>query len=80
MTDPKSYPYKTKKKSVIILLVTAIFRLRSVEWKQWKQSYKSLVLLEFLLTHGPEELADEFKRDSYIIEALGTFKHVDERG
>ncbi|XP_022924778.1 epsin-3-like isoform X2 [Cucurbita moschata] len=55
-------------------------RLRSVEWKQWKQSYKSLVLLEFLLTHGPEELADEFKRDSYIIEALGTFKHVDERG
>ncbi|XP_038880447.1 epsin-3 isoform X2 [Benincasa hispida] len=55
-------------------------RLHSIEWKQWKQSYKSLVLLEFLLTHGPEELADEFKSDSYIIEELGTFKHIDERG
>ncbi|KAA0049240.1 epsin-3 [Cucumis melo var. makuwa] len=55
-------------------------RLHNIEWKQWKQSYKSLVLLEFLLTHGPEELADEFKSDSYIIEELGTFQHIDERG
>ncbi|KAJ8768432.1 hypothetical protein K2173_021585 [Erythroxylum novogranatense] len=55
-------------------------RFENVDWKQWRQSYKSLILLEFLLTHGPEDFAEEFQCDSDIIEELGSFKYVDEKG
>ncbi|XP_068666559.1 uncharacterized protein [Aristolochia californica] len=55
-------------------------RLYVVEWLDWRQSYKALVVLEFLLTHGPETVAEEFLCDGEAIEDLGTFKYVDERG
>ncbi|KAH7573214.1 hypothetical protein ACOSP7_006712 [Xanthoceras sorbifolium] len=55
-------------------------RLYSVDWKQWRISYKSLVLLEFLLTHGPEDFAEEFQCDIDVIQQLGTFQHIDEKG
>ncbi|CAL1411031.1 unnamed protein product [Linum trigynum] len=55
-------------------------RLDTVDWKQWRQSYKTLVLLEFLMTHGPEELAEEFHNDIDIIEDLGTFQFIDDKG
>ncbi|WRX20910.1 ENTH domain - like 2 [Theobroma cacao] len=55
-------------------------RLDSIDWKHWRQSYKSLILLEFLLTHGPAEFAEEFQRDSDVIEELGRFRYVDEKG
>ncbi|CAM8979470.1 unnamed protein product [Rhodiola kirilowii] len=55
-------------------------RLYNIDWKQWRQSYKSLVLLEFLLTHGPEEFAHEFICDIDVIQELGDFKYVDEKG
>lgn len=57
-----------------------ICRLDSIDWKHWRQSYKTLVLLEFLLTHGPVDFAEEFLCDSDVIEELGTFRHVDEKG
>ncbi|XP_020079916.1 epsin-3 [Ananas comosus] len=55
-------------------------RLRSVNFKEWRQSYKSLVVLEFLLTHGPEDLFEEFHCDTNVIRELGKFNYVDERG
>ncbi|KAL2325151.1 hypothetical protein Fmac_024209 [Flemingia macrophylla] len=55
-------------------------RLYNVDWEQWRQSYKALVLLEFLLTHGPPEFAQEFLCDAEIIEELGSFTHIDEKG
>ncbi|XVF62837.1 hypothetical protein PTKIN_Ptkin09bG0040700 [Pterospermum kingtungense] len=55
-------------------------RLDSIDWKHWRQSYKTLILLEFLLTHGPVDFAEEFLCDSDVIEELGTFRHVDEKG
>ncbi|CAM8887419.1 unnamed protein product [Rhodiola kirilowii] len=55
-------------------------RLDNIDWKLWRQSYKSLVLLEFLLTHGPEELAHEFICDIDVIQELGTFRYVDDQG
>ncbi|GAV70165.1 ENTH domain-containing protein [Cephalotus follicularis] len=56
------------------------WRLGTVDWKQWRQSYKSLVLLEFLLTHGPVDFVEDFQCDSDIIKELGTFKHIDQKG
>lgn len=55
-------------------------RLYNIDWDQWKQSYKALVLLEFLLTHGPREFAPEFQCDAEVIEELGIFTHIDEKG
>ncbi|KAJ4798003.1 ENTH/VHS family protein [Rhynchospora pubera] len=36
-------------------------RLAKFEKKQWREPYNSLVLLEHLLTHGHERIADEFQ-------------------
>ncbi|WVY96657.1 hypothetical protein V8G54_028808 [Vigna mungo] len=55
-------------------------RLYNVDWEQWRQAYKTMVLLEFLLTHGPQEFAPEFQCDVEIIEELGGFTHIDEKG
>lgn len=55
-------------------------RLYTIDWVQWRQSYKALVLLEFMLTHGPEEFAQEFQCDVEIIEELGGFTHINEKG
>ncbi|KAJ1398938.1 hypothetical protein SESBI_30733 [Sesbania bispinosa] len=55
-------------------------RFYNVEWEEWRQSYKALVLLEFLLTHGPEDFAQEFQCDVEIIEELGSFTYIDEKG
>ncbi|KAK1309040.1 Clathrin interactor EPSIN 1 [Acorus calamus] len=38
-------------------------RFHVVDAKEWRQSYKALVLLEFLLTHGPEDIGEEFHCD-----------------
>ncbi|KAL6192038.1 hypothetical protein ACLB2K_038425 [Fragaria x ananassa] len=55
-------------------------KLYNVDWKEWRQSYKVLVLLEFLLTHGPVDFAEEFQCDSEVIQELGSFKYIDDRG
>ncbi|XP_059650670.1 uncharacterized protein LOC132296486 [Cornus florida] len=55
-------------------------RLYKIDWKQWRQSYKSLGLLDFLLTHGPQDFSEEFQCDTDVIEELGTFKFIDEKG
>ncbi|CAK9160097.1 unnamed protein product, partial [Ilex paraguariensis] len=38
-------------------------RFYSIDWKRWRQSHKSMVLLDFLLTHGPADFAEEFQLD-----------------
>ncbi|GAU43017.1 hypothetical protein TSUD_28360 [Trifolium subterraneum] len=55
-------------------------RLYNVDWEEWRQSYKVLVLLQFMLTHGAIDFAQEFQCDAEIIEELGSFTHIDERG
>uniref|UniRef100_A0A7N1A551 ENTH domain-containing protein n=1 Tax=Kalanchoe fedtschenkoi TaxID=63787 RepID=A0A7N1A551_KALFE len=64
----------------VISLKVETCRLYNIDWKQWRQSYKSLALLEFLLTHGPEEFAHEFICDIDVIQELATFKYVDDKG
>ncbi|KAI3926398.1 hypothetical protein MKX01_032586 [Papaver californicum] len=48
--------------------------------KNWRVSYKTLVLLEHLLTHGPESVAEEFKCDMKVIQDMRNFQYIDERG
>lgn len=55
-------------------------RLGKFDKKNWREFYNSLVLLEHLLTHGPESIADEFLCDREVIQTLGNFQFIDERG
>jgi len=41
---------------------------------------QTMVLQEFLLTHGPQEFVQEFQCDVEIIEELRGFTHIDEKG
>lgn len=56
------------------------FRLSNFEKKQWRKSYKALVLLEHLLVHGPRSVAPEFQSDKGVILEMGKFQYVDKEG
>ncbi|ERN07836.1 hypothetical protein AMTRI_Chr08g204180 [Amborella trichopoda] len=55
-------------------------RFQIFDRKNWRQSYKALVLLEHLLTHGPESFGLEFQSDKEVIQKMGSFQHIDEKG
>ncbi|KAF8395117.1 hypothetical protein HHK36_019058 [Tetracentron sinense] len=55
-------------------------RLLKFDRKNWRVSYKALILLEHLLTHGPESVAEEFQSDKDVIQEMGSFQYIDERG
>ncbi|OVA06261.1 Epsin domain [Macleaya cordata] len=55
-------------------------RLLRFDRKNWRVSYKSLILLEHLLTHGPGSVAEEFQSDIHVIQEMGSFQYIDERG
>ncbi|KAK6933180.1 ENTH domain, partial [Dillenia turbinata] len=55
-------------------------RLSMFDKKRWRTSYKVLILLEFLLTHGPQRVAEEFQSDRDVIMEMGEFEFVDEKG
>ncbi|CAN1282878.1 Epn2 [Linum perenne] len=55
-------------------------RLVRFERKNWRSTYHSLILLERLLTHGPESVAREFQEDTDAIRDIQSFQHIDEKG
>ncbi|XP_038893947.1 clathrin interactor EPSIN 1 isoform X1 [Benincasa hispida] len=55
-------------------------RLLKFEKKNWRFSYNSLIILEHLLTHGPESVAEEFQSDKDVVTQMGNFQYVDEKG
>ncbi|KAJ6830809.1 clathrin interactor EPSIN 1-like [Iris pallida] len=55
-------------------------RLSKFDRKVWREPYHALMLLEHLLTHGPESAAEEFQCDRDVVEDMGTFQYLDERG
>ncbi|KAG8390883.1 hypothetical protein BUALT_Bualt01G0129900 [Buddleja alternifolia] len=56
-------------------------RLSKFDAWNWRGSYKALVVLEHLLTHGPKRIAEEFQSDEDIITDMATdFHYVDHKG
>ncbi|XP_047324663.1 epsin-1-like [Impatiens glandulifera] len=56
-------------------------RLNEFDKSKWRCSYKALVMLEHLLTHGPERIAEEFISDAdSIMKMEQGFQFVDEKG
>ncbi|KAH9289439.1 hypothetical protein KI387_033556 [Taxus chinensis] len=55
-------------------------RLTAFDTKSWRITFKTLVLLEYLLTHGPERVAAEFRSDKDALLQLTHFQYVDNLG
>ncbi|KAK4406138.1 Clathrin interactor EPSIN 3 [Sesamum angolense] len=55
-------------------------RLSKFDEVNWRGSYKALVLLEHLLTHGPQRIAEEFESDQDFITDMANFSYVDDKG
>ncbi|KAL3530746.1 hypothetical protein ACH5RR_010068 [Cinchona calisaya] len=55
-------------------------RLASFDTKNWRVPYKALIVLEHLLTHGPERVSEEFQDDKDVIRETESFQHIDEKG
>ncbi|XP_010922341.1 epsin-3 [Elaeis guineensis] len=55
-------------------------RLAKFDRRHWREPYQALILLEHLLTHGPESTAEEFQSDKEVIQEMETFQYIDERG
>ncbi|TKW11858.1 hypothetical protein SEVIR_6G260000v4 [Setaria viridis] len=52
----------------------------AADWKEWRPVYKALVVLEFLLTHGPDDLPRDFLPDMPAMHDLRSFHYVDDKG
>ncbi|RZS09454.1 hypothetical protein BHM03_00040537 [Ensete ventricosum] len=61
-------------------VVTWTNRFEKFNEKQWKKGYKALILLEYLLTHGPLSFADELASDKEVIQKMCNFHCFDETG
>lgn len=61
-------------------LVQFLNRFLKFEKKNWRVSYNSLIVLEHLLTHGPESVAEEFKSDKDVISQMKGFQYIDDTG
>ncbi|KAI3678325.1 hypothetical protein L6452_37612 [Arctium lappa] len=55
-------------------------RLVRFDDKNWRISYKAVVVLEHLLTHGPESVAEEFRTHKDVIHQMTNFQYIDEKG
>ncbi|XP_059315245.1 epsin-3 [Lycium ferocissimum] len=55
-------------------------KLSRFDRKNWRVSYKAVMVLEHLLTHGPESVAEEFQSDKDVIREMESFQLIDEKG
>ncbi|GER37225.1 ENTH/VHS family protein [Striga asiatica] len=55
-------------------------RLVRFEKMNWRPSYKALIVVEHLLTQGPERVAEEFQIDSEAIKKMESFQYIDDQG
>ncbi|KAF9265204.1 ENTH-domain-containing protein [Marasmius fiardii PR-910] len=50
------------------------------EARQWRQIYKSLQLLEYLIKHGSERVVDDARAHISTIKMLRSFHYIDDKG
>ncbi|MCO5576958.1 hypothetical protein L7F22_030779 [Adiantum nelumboides] len=55
-------------------------RLDGSKQQPWRQLYKTLVVLEYLLMHGPSSIGKEFEEEMFYIEDLSQFYFTDHQG
>ena len=55
-------------------------RLAVLDKKSWRETFKTLVLSEYILTHAPESFAVDFRSEKDVLHQLTHFQHVDDLG
>ncbi|CEP17309.1 hypothetical protein [Parasitella parasitica] len=62
------------------IMPTIYKRFTEKEAKQWRQIYKSLVLLEYLVKNGSERVVDDARSHISMIKMMKNFHYVDDKG
>ncbi|CAO3611163.1 unnamed protein product [Cunninghamella blakesleeana] len=71
----------TKETERLNIIMPAIYRRFIVkETKLWLQVYKALVLLEYLIKYGDEQVLNYVQSNIKVFESLKTFEYIDEKG
>ncbi|KIY52467.1 hypothetical protein FISHEDRAFT_18630, partial [Fistulina hepatica ATCC 64428] len=55
-------------------------RFMEKEARQWRQIYKALQLLEYLIKHGSERVVDDARSHIGTIKMLRNFHYIDDKG
>ncbi|KAI7898453.1 uncharacterized protein BX663DRAFT_524775 [Cokeromyces recurvatus] len=62
------------------IMPTIYQRFTEKEAKQWRQIYKSLVLLEYLIKNGSERVVDDARSHISMIKMMKNFHYIDDKG
>ncbi|GAA6064322.1 hypothetical protein JCM10212_006009 [Sporobolomyces blumeae] len=62
------------------IMPTIYSRFTEKEARQWRQIYKGLVLLEYLVKNGSERVIDDARSHLSLIKVLRNFHYIDENG
>ncbi|GAA5838689.1 hypothetical protein JCM11251_003264 [Rhodosporidiobolus azoricus] len=62
------------------IMPTIYSRFTEKEARQWRQIYKGLVLLEYLIKNGSERVIDDARSHLSLIRVLRNFHYIDENG
>ncbi|KAJ3364289.1 Epsin-3, clathrin recruitment and traffic between the Golgi and endosome [Allomyces javanicus] len=61
-------------------IMPAVYRRFSQDGHTWRNIYKALTLIEFLIKNGSDRCVDYIRTHTYEIKACLRFHHVDEKG
>lgn len=62
------------------IMPTIYKRFTEKEAREWRQIYKALQLLEFLIKHGSERVIDDARAHISMIKILRNFHYIDDKG
>ncbi|TXT07549.1 uncharacterized protein COLE_04473 [Cutaneotrichosporon oleaginosum] len=62
------------------IMPTIYSRFMEKEAREWRQIYKALTLLEYLIKHGSERVVDNARAHNSTIKMLRNFHYIDEKG
>lgn len=57
-----------------------MYRLMRFDERNWRMSYNTIILVEYLLTHGPKSTIDEFQEDKAVFRDMRDFQFIDDKG
>ncbi|CAG8541328.1 10230_t:CDS:2, partial [Cetraspora pellucida] len=62
------------------IMTTIYKRFTEKEARQWRQIYKALQLLEYLVKHGAERVVDDARAHMATIKMMRNFAYIDDKG
>ncbi|CAG8692441.1 24088_t:CDS:2, partial [Racocetra persica] len=62
------------------IMTTIYKRFTEKEARQWRQIYKALQLLEYLVKHGAERVVDDARAHMQTVKMMRNFAYIDDKG